>query len=279
MIPSGTSEDGPTPTSTSVGSFFSNLADDAKDDVVDTINDIGNNIADKLADELGIHEFYSLHLMDMCYGSYKPNTTAPGASKNVSRCTKTTAMYHFDIAEQLDSELQLGPLSLSLSDINWPDQIQDGLDALNAAMDATFILYCIGIAAAGLAIIASAVAVFLHGSRMVSLGNWGLAAISFLALLISSIIVTIVQKKASDVINKYGNDVGVYAYKGGKYLTITWVSVAAMLVALTCWTIEFCIGRRNNKREYTEKAARHPGRFGGWRHRRSDEHALRRSGV
>jgi hypothetical protein len=146
-------------------------------------------------------------------------------------------------------------------------------------MDATFILYCIGIAAAGLAIIASLVALFLHGSRMVSLGNWGLASISFLALLIASIIVTIVQKKAADVINKHGNDIGVFAYKGRKYLILTWVSVAAMFLALAAWTVEFCVGRRNNKREYTEKTSAHRGGFGGWRHRRSDEHALRRSGV
>lgn len=279
LIPSSTNDDGPTPTSTSLGSFFSNLADDTADKVTDELNDIVNDVADELADKLGIHEWYSLHLMDMCYGEYKPNTTAPGASKNITRCTNATAMFHFDITKQLDSELELGPLNISLSDINWPDQIQDGLDALNAAMDATFILYCIGIAGAGLAIIASLVALFLHGSRLVSLGNWGLAGISFLALLIASIIVTIVQDKASDVINKYGNDIGAYAYKGTKYLIVTWVSVAAMFLALVAWTVEFCIGKRNNKREYTEKTTRHRGGFGGWRHRRSDEHALRRSGV
>jgi hypothetical protein len=188
-----------------------------------------------------------------------------------------TSIDHFDITKQLNEELELGPLDLNLSDINWPDQIQDGLNALNTAMDATFVLYAIGIAAAGLAILTALVAFFMHGSRLISLSNWGLASIAFFALLIASIIVTVVQSKATGIINKYGNDIGVYAYKGGKYLILTWVSVAAMFLAMTAWVVEFCVGRRNKGREYTEKS--HRSGFTGWRHRRSDEHQLRRSGV
>jgi hypothetical protein len=185
---------------------------------------------------------------------------------------------HFNISGQLSKELSIGKYHLNLSDIDWPSDIQDGLDALNAALDATFILYAIGIAAAGLAILASLVALLLHGSRLVSFGNWGLATLSFLALLIASIIITVLQAKATNLINKYGNDIGVYAYKGGKYLTITWVSVAVMALAAISWVVEFWVGRKNKRREYTEKRSS----TGGWlrnRRRESDEAALRRSGV
>lgn len=145
-------------------------------------------------------------------------------------------------------------------------------------MDATFILYAIAIAAAGCAIIASLLAFFLHGSRLLSLGNWGLASLSFLAFLVASIIVTIVQNKASHLLNKYGNEIGLYAYKGVKYLTLTWVSVAVMFLAAAAWVVEFCVGRKNKKREYTEKGG---ATSRGWfsRPRRSDEAHLRRSGV
>lgn len=143
-------------------------------------------------------------------------------------------------------------------------------------MDAMFIIYCIGIAAAGLAILTALLAFFLSGSRLISFGNFGLTAISFLALLTASVIVTIVMKKATHVINKYGNEIGLYAYKGGKYLTMTWIAVAVMGIASLCWVVEFCVGRRNKGREYTEKSAR----GWGWKgRRRSDEAALRRSGV
>ncbi len=182
---------------------------------------------------------------------------------------------HFDISKQLNQELEIGPLHINLSTISWPSEIQDGLNALNTALDATFILYAIGIAAAGCAILASLVAFFLHGSRLISFGNWGLATISFLSLLIASIIVTVIQSKATNLINKYGNEIGVYAYKGQKYLILTWVAVAVMFLAMLAWVAEFCVGKRNRGREYTEKSSRH-----GWgRSRKSDEAALRRSGV
>jgi hypothetical protein len=145
-------------------------------------------------------------------------------------------------------------------------------------MDATFVLYAIAIAAAGCAILAAFLAFFLHGSRLISFGNWGLASISFLAFLIASIIITVVQNKASHILNKYGNEIGLYAYKGGKYLVLTWVSVAVMFLASAAWVVEFCVGRKNKRREYTEKGG---ASRGGWfgRRRRSDEAALRRSGV
>lgn len=138
-----------------------------------------------------------------------------------------------------------------------------------------FVLYVIAIAAAGCAIIASLVALFLDGSRLLSFGNWGLASISFVAFLIASIIITVVQNKAIDILNRYGKDIGAYAYRGIKYLTVTWVAVAMMFLASAAWVVEFCVGRRNSGRKYTEKKA-HRTR---WRHRRSSQAALRRSGV
>lgn len=283
--PTSTTDPKPSSTGSSVGSFFSNLAknvtdeiDHIGDEIVDDVNDIVGDIADKLAEELGIHQWYSLHLMDLCLGEYSPNATAKGADKNVTHCTKQTAMYKFDISKQIEKELSIGKFNISLEDIGWPDAIQDGLNGLAMAMNATFVLYAIAIASAGCAIIAAVIAFFLHGSRLISLGNWGLASLSFVTFLIASIIITIVQNKASHILNKYGNDIGLYAYKGGKYLIITWVAVAAMFLASAAWVVEFCIGRKNKRREYTEKGGANKTRW-YQRRRTSDEAALRRSGV
>jgi len=283
--PTSTTSSTPTSTGSSVGSFFSGIAKNVTgeieqigDEIVDDLNDFVGDIADKLAEELGIEQWYSLHLMTLCEGEYKPNATTKGASKNVTHCTNQTAMYKFDISSQIEKELSIGKYNISLEDIGWPDAIQDGLNTLNVAMDATFVLYAIAIAAAGCAIIASVIAFFLHGSRLISLGNWGLASLSFVTFLIASIIVTVVQNKASHILNKYGNDIGLYAYKGGKYLIITWVTVAVMFLASAAWVVEFCIGRKNKRREYTEKGGANRTRW-YQRRRRSDEANLRRSGV
>lgn len=278
LIPTTTTSPGTTPTSTSIGSFFSSIASSAVATIEGDLNTIAGDVADKLSKELGIKQWYSFHLMDLCEGNYAPNATKSSASLNVTACTNQTAMFKFNLAKQISGELEIGPLHLNLSDINWPADIQNGLNKLNTAIDATFIFYAIGIAASGLAIIASLAAFFLHGSRLVSFGNWGLASLAFVALLIASIIVTIIQKEATNLINKYGNEIGVYAYRGVKYLMITWVAVAVMFLATISWIMEFCVGKRTKEREYTEKPARQGWRS-GWGRRRSDEAHLRRSGV
>ncbi|KAH8804946.1 actin cortical patch SUR7/pH-response regulator pali [Xylogone sp. PMI_703] len=236
------------------GSLFSNITNTIENDLDGALDDL----ADKLSKELGIEQWYSLHLMDLCEGTYAPNATANRAKKNVTSCTNETAMYHFDLEKTLNEQLSVGDLHINLSDIGWPDTIQDDVNKVNVALDATFVLYVIGIAAAGLLILTSFVSVFLNGSRLVSFGNWGLAVISFLTLLAASIIVTVFQDKAASAINKYGNDIGAYAYKGKKYLIITWVSVAVMFLAVLAWMVEFCVGRRNSRREYTEKRIKGP---------------------
>jgi len=253
-----------TPTATSLGSFFSNVAHNITATIMGDIeggintiesglNDIGNDIADKLASELGIKQWYSLHLMDLCEGTYTPNATQKHAKLNVTSCTKQTGMFHFDISQRISQELKIGPLHLNLTDIQWPDEIQDGIDALNTAMDATFVLYAIGIASAGLAILTSIVAIFLSGSRLISLGNWGLATLAFSAFFLASLIITIVQSKMASLINKHGNEIGLYAYKSGKYLALTWVATAVMFLATVTWTAVFFVEWRGRRREYREK--------------------------
>ncbi|CZT03737.1 hypothetical protein WAI453_009018 [Rhynchosporium graminicola] len=271
----------PSTTSTSkidrIGDFFGDLKDNVTNKIENEFNELVADVADKLAKELGIHQWYSLHLMDMCEGEYKPNATAKGVSKNVTNCSNRTAMYDFNLDNVLNQQLEVGLLKINLSDINWPKDIQNGLDTLNVAFNAVFVLYAIGIAAAGLAILASLVAFFTSGSRLISFGNWGLATLSFVCLVVSSALVTYVMQKAVHIINKYGNDVGAYAYKGTKYLIITWVAAAVMGLASAAWVVEFCIGRKRQRREYTEKSITKRRIWG--RSRRSDEAALRRAGV
>lgn len=59
-----------------------------------------------------------------------------------------------------------------------------------------------------------------------------LSSLSCLSLCIASIIVTVVQFKAVDLINTHGNDIGLYAYRGDSYLALSWAAVAAMFLAI-----------------------------------------------
>jgi hypothetical protein len=51
------------------------------------LTSIGNNISDKLAAKLGIEQWYSLHIMNVCEGSFtNPNTTRAGY--RATHCTE-----------------------------------------------------------------------------------------------------------------------------------------------------------------------------------------------
>lgn len=62
-------------------------ASSAAGDALSALSDIENDIADQLAKKLGIKEFYSIHLVDLCYGDFEPNATDPHATFNVTNCT------------------------------------------------------------------------------------------------------------------------------------------------------------------------------------------------
>lgn len=127
------------------------------DAIVETLEDVGGDVANGLADRLGLPDFYSAHLLTYCEGDYRPNGTAPDASKNVTRCSNRTALYSFDPARIIESEL---PAGITLDDLRWPEAVDDGLQTLRRAFRAMFIVYIVGIVSTGLALLTSAVGVF-----------------------------------------------------------------------------------------------------------------------
>jgi len=239
----------PSSTASSVSSLLENLGEDVVETIENKVGDAANNvlghIADRLATELGIQEWYNLHLMTMCEGNYQPNATADGAERNVTECTKAKGMFQFNITARLERQLSIGPLDLSLEDIGYPtERIDKGIRDLNLALDAMFILYAIGVAFSGLLILTSAASFFTAGSRVLAFVNVAIASIGFMGYLIGSVIITILQKKAVQSINKYGNPVGLYARKGGKFLALTWVATAMLVAAMVAWTVDLCRARR-----------------------------------
>jgi hypothetical protein len=63
-------------------------AGSAADSAISDLATVANDAADQITDKLGIHQWYSLHVMNICQGDFTPNATAVGAGYNVSGCTK-----------------------------------------------------------------------------------------------------------------------------------------------------------------------------------------------
>lgn len=233
--------------------FFGKVTDkwnEVKDDVKGKINNITGDVADKLADTIGISEWYSIHVMATCDGQYKPNATAPGAGYNVTNCTNSAPEKRFNLTAVLDKQLEVGPFQLNLADINWPDGIQDSIDLLNTALLVTFVFYVLAVGFSGLAMVASAGAFFLFARRGVNAVNVILSGLAALVLLIASILVTVAGKKGVNKINDVGDNVGLSASVGNKFLALTWAAAALMVIAAIYWVMHLCLMRRERKRQW-----------------------------
>ncbi|KAF2204173.1 hypothetical protein GQ43DRAFT_429181 [Delitschia confertaspora ATCC 74209] len=232
-----------------LSSLFHNISDSIS-------NEINDRVAD-LAERIGVEDFYSAHLLDYCYGSYVPSslpnsTVSKGdIHKDVEGCSNRTTMYHFDPTAALERSLNESGLGVTLGDLNWPEDIQKGIDALRILQKVVFVLYCIAIGIIFIALLAAILAVFASG-RLAAGINIMIAFLAFLAIGLASAIVTAVTVKGTNVINQYGKEIGVEAHRGGKFLAITWAATGAMLIAILTWCFECCT-RRSKRTQYVEK--------------------------
>ncbi|POR38809.1 Uncharacterized protein TPAR_00994 [Tolypocladium paradoxum] len=226
-----------------------NWWDDVKGDAKDQINGIKGGVADKLASKLGVSQWYSLHVMDSCEGNWSPNATAPNPSLNVTNCTTSSPSHRLNLTDILDHELKVGPLKLNLSDINWPDSIQDKLDVLNDALLALFIVYVLAMGFSGLSMLLNLGALLLPGKTGLLLLNLIVGSLGGLACTIGSIVVTVAGSKGVREINDKGAKVGISAERGTQFYLLSWIATGFMLAVAIFWLAQFLALRRKKKAE------------------------------
>ena len=226
--------------------------------VPDSIQEGVSEIAGTVTEDLGIEDFYSAHLLNYCFGQFTP-TEAPNATlslkdidKNITGCSERKAMFYFNPEDILQQALDSNGLGITLTDLKWPEDIQRGLDALRLVGITSFVLYCLSIAFIFLALVAAVPALFASG-RLAACLNLMITILAFLAIGLASALVTAVAVKGTSIINQHGNDVGVQAQRGNKFLGLTWATTALMFVALVAWSLELCIGHRKRQTKYTSK--------------------------
>ncbi|KAL9535518.1 hypothetical protein SMMN14_00318 [Sphaerulina musiva] len=230
--------------------FLDNISNTIESEIQDGITDV--------AQQLGIHDFYSAHLMTYCEGYYYYNNSTrdnnnnnndnneDDAQKNITKCSNRTALYNFNPQKILQQELDASNTGIDLSDLNWPSDISTGLNALRIAAKATFVLYCIAIGFIGIALLAAIASIFLAG-RLSAILNVIADWMAFVTLGIASAIATAVAVKGARTINKYGGEVGVSADRGNKFLVITWVATGLLLLSSVVWCVLAVMGRRRYK--------------------------------
>ncbi|KAF2498157.1 integral membrane protein-like protein [Lophium mytilinum] len=220
--------------------------------ITNAINGEIDDIAGDLAKQLGVEDFYSAHILDYCYGSYVPGPLANATvskkqiHKNVTKCLNTTAGYEFDPTAALEKSLADNGVNITLKELDWPDDIQKGIKTVHVLQKIVFGFYCAGIALTFVALLGALAAIFASG-RLMALINILVSALAWIVLAIASAIVTVVIDKSSSVVNKYGKPIGVEAHRGAKFLIITWVATALVILASIAWCFECVIGSRKRR--------------------------------
>ncbi|KAL7915856.1 actin cortical patch SUR7/pH-response regulator pali [Trichoderma velutinum] len=228
---------------------FTGGLDDLGDSAKGKINDIAGDVIGDIADSLGISDWYSLHVMNACWGSFGPNATASHFQLNTTNCTQSSPQVHFNLTSIMDHQLSVGPIHISLAKIHWPSSIQLKIDALNSALMALFVLYVLGVGFSGLAMLACLPAFVLGDKRVILMVNTALASLAAFIITLASIISTAAGSVAVNAINVEGKPVSVVATNGTKFYTITWVTSALMILSSAFWVGKFVFIWKKEKKE------------------------------
>jgi hypothetical protein len=192
-------------------------------------------------------------VLDYCSGSYTPqpvpNATLPAGKihRNVTYCSPhASGHYNFTPGAALQRTLDETHTGVTLADLRWPPEIDDGIDKLHEAMNATLGLYALGLVFTLLAMLAALAALGAGHCAAVTLGL--LAFLAFLAFGVASAAVTAVAVKATNEVNKYGAPISVSAHRGSGFLGLTWAATGCMLVASVAGCVGLCGGGRRSRR-------------------------------
>ncbi|KAI8954051.1 actin cortical patch SUR7/pH-response regulator pali [Xylaria longipes] len=247
LVPTPTKAE-PKPSQTSGGSLFDQIEDGARglgqdisdgiNNITDGINNITDGLADKITKELGISQWYSLHIMTACEGMFSPNASSPGAWYNLTNCTAQQPGLRLNLSEVLDHEIQAGPLKLNLNQLPIPEKVQDAVDLVNDALVALLVFYALAGGLAGLSFLLSLTVLVLLRNRVtkpIVWANIGIAGLGTFFLLVGSAVITYVNNKGVEEINKAGKDVGISGIKGTKLITLTWVTFGLMSFTALYW--------------------------------------------
>jgi general stress protein CsbA len=223
--------------------------DDLGDDAKGKINDIAGDIIGDIADELGVSDWYSLHVMNACWGGFGPNATTSHFQLNVTNCTQSAAKIRFNLTEIMDHQLSLGPFHISLESIKWPGSIQLKIAALNSALMALFVFYVLGVGFSGLSMLACIPAFLFGDKRIILMMNTALASLGAGVITLASIIATAASSIAVNAINTEGKPVTVVATKGTKFYGLTWSSTILMMLTTGFWVTKFMLIWKKEKKD------------------------------
>lgn len=264
-------------------SSLGHLVQEAKSEL-ETIKD---NLADELHEKLGIQQWYAVHLTNLCYGNFTPTATAANATWGARNCTAPFRWGEsLNLTSMLNHSLAVGPYQLSLADIGLARDaaaaVDDALDLLRACLEAVFVMYMFAAAFVGLSVALSACAVFALKSNEVQEGQWAptlarrtkqvffhgtacATAAGWAFLLAGNVVTTWGGRRVVDAVRSSSTGagrLGLQAFRGGRFLAMTWGAFAVFCFVLAYWAMEEWADWRRG-RKYAPAKAAYLAKYGG----------------
>lgn len=164
----------------------------------------------------------------------------------------------YNITAKLDRELRAGPLHLNLADLGFTADLQDAIDTVNKSLKAIGILFIVSAALVGVSFLCSVIAIFLIPGRREAAArivNAVIATLAMVVLVVSSVLVTTASQIAVEKINEKGEDIGLSARVGTKYLVISWVATGVFIIGVFgFWVVQGWRWRRGGAKRGFPKA-------------------------
>lgn len=220
---------------------MNDITDSAQEEISDSIN--------SLTRYLGLHDFYSVYVLNLCEGQYAPtdtHTVAPSSSnsKNITGCGNSTFTFGFDLRKTLG--LEPGSKGDYLTDVpksSWPAEVSGGMRALETVPRIMSVVYCICLVFISIALALAILGIFFSG-RLSACVNVMSSFTATLAAGVASVLATVIGKNTAELINKEGTHLDLSSQKGTKFLHLTWATTLCMLIASCIWGLDCIYGRR-----------------------------------
>ncbi|KUJ20225.1 uncharacterized protein LY89DRAFT_731450 [Mollisia scopiformis] len=248
----------------SLTQLFSDLVGNFTAGLDNGLSKAEGSVAQGIVSALGIEEFYSIHLRDVCAGSLS-NAADPHARFNISNCFSygEAASGLTRLISNIPSSTTVLTTNISIPAIAQVQSISVYLGNLTNTLDRTiFAFYLISLAGSAFVVLASLLQFLLPSSKWIMNTNLVASSIGSLFLLSASATATAFITTANNIINLFGSALGLKAELGTGFLILTWLSFVVSLLEtctlLAVWFVEF--------RTISVKVQRRsPQDFGNWR--------------
>lgn len=168
----------------------------------------------------------------------------------------------YNISAVLDHQLRIGPFNLSLSHLQFSQELQDDLNTLHGITEAFAIMFIIGAGFTGLELVASVLSLYLvpRHERLALILNPALSSLAAFTLVLAGLVATIGAHTTVDKVNGAGADVGLSAAVGVEFEAFVWTGAGLMMVTLAWYLFHLVRFRRGYSIRPAAAAAPAPSR-------------------